>query len=181
MSSNKTTYLQLNQWVPSDPVLRTDFNADNSRLDAAINSRALVRLAGGTLTTAQASITAALSEVDLTQFRELQILCAPVVAPGSYSGSLSGPALRLALNGSSNRANLQRLTAAENTRQGLTVHLMLAPAGPCGYVLSSGGTVSALNLTDSVEYAEPMTLTFSLSDNSSFGAGSWYGVYGVQG
>ena len=34
-STNKTTKVQLNQWVATDPVLREDFNSDNAKIDAA--------------------------------------------------------------------------------------------------------------------------------------------------
>ena len=34
-STNKTTKIQLNQWVAADPVLRADFNSDNAKIDAA--------------------------------------------------------------------------------------------------------------------------------------------------
>lgn len=179
MSSNKTTHLQLSQWVPSDPVLRADFNTDNSRLDAAVNNRSLVRMAGGTLSTSQSTITTILEDVELSQFRELQILCGPVVAAGSYGGSAAGPVLRLALN-NGNRIMLPRLTAAESTRQGIAIHLMLTPAGPCGYAISTGGTIIGLNVTDTLDYKEVPTVTLSLSDNASFGAGTWYGVYGIK-
>ena len=40
----KTDYLQLNQWQPEDPVLRTDFNADNQKIDAAFAAVPLVKL-----------------------------------------------------------------------------------------------------------------------------------------
>ena len=33
---NKTENYQLNQWEPSDNFLRTDFNEDNARIDAAL-------------------------------------------------------------------------------------------------------------------------------------------------
>lgn len=33
----KTTNYQLNQWEPTDRVLREDFNADNRKIDAALN------------------------------------------------------------------------------------------------------------------------------------------------
>ena len=33
MATNQTTNYQLNQWEPADQVLRTDFNADNAKLD----------------------------------------------------------------------------------------------------------------------------------------------------
>ena len=36
MASNQTTNYQLNQWEPTDQVLRTDFNADNAKVDAAL-------------------------------------------------------------------------------------------------------------------------------------------------
>ena len=40
MASNQTTNYQLNQWEPTDQVLRTDFNADNAKLDAALTDLA---------------------------------------------------------------------------------------------------------------------------------------------
>ena len=40
MATNKTTNYQLNQWEPTDQVLRTDFNADNAKIDAALKGLA---------------------------------------------------------------------------------------------------------------------------------------------
>ena len=36
MATNQTANYQLNQWEPTDQVLRTDFNADNAKLDTAL-------------------------------------------------------------------------------------------------------------------------------------------------
>ena len=36
MATNYTTNYQLNQWEPTDPVIRTDFNADNAKIEAAL-------------------------------------------------------------------------------------------------------------------------------------------------
>ena len=36
MATNQTTNYQLNQWETTDQVLRTDFNADNAKIDAAL-------------------------------------------------------------------------------------------------------------------------------------------------
>ena len=36
MSTNHTTNYNLNQWEAADKVLRTDFNADNAKIDAAL-------------------------------------------------------------------------------------------------------------------------------------------------
>lgn len=38
MATNHTTNYQLSQWEPSDQVLRTDFNADNAKIDAVMHS-----------------------------------------------------------------------------------------------------------------------------------------------
>ena len=64
-STNKTTHLRLNQWEGSDPVLRTDFNQDNSKIDQAVAARALVRLAGKTLAASTGTITVDLLNYDL--------------------------------------------------------------------------------------------------------------------
>jgi len=39
MPSNYTPNYQLNQWSPDDRVLRTDFNADNAKIDAALGRK----------------------------------------------------------------------------------------------------------------------------------------------
>ena len=38
MASGQTTNYKLNQWAAEDPVLRTDFNQDNAKIDAALNA-----------------------------------------------------------------------------------------------------------------------------------------------
>ena len=38
MSTNHTTNYNLNQWEATDQVLRTEFNADNAKIDAALKS-----------------------------------------------------------------------------------------------------------------------------------------------
>ena len=48
MATNYTTNYQLNQWEPTDQVQRTDFNADNSKIDAALAQLGIFRLESGT-------------------------------------------------------------------------------------------------------------------------------------
>ena len=40
MATNQTANYDLNQWLSTDQVLRTDFNADNAKLDAALAGKA---------------------------------------------------------------------------------------------------------------------------------------------
>ena len=40
MATNHTTNYELSQWLSTDQVLRTDFNADNAKIDAALADKA---------------------------------------------------------------------------------------------------------------------------------------------
>ena len=37
MATNHTEKYELNQWLPTDPVIRTDFNEDNAKIEAALD------------------------------------------------------------------------------------------------------------------------------------------------
>ena len=178
-SSNKTSTLRLNQWAANDPVLRTDFNADNLRLDTAIDQRALLRLTAGQLSSSQATLTLSLESCDLSQFRELQILCAPVITDGSYTGSFTGPNVQLSLNGG-NKVTLLRVSDDPNSAQAFETHLVLTPAGVAGFTLSGSGAITAASGLGKINYNSATTLTVSLTDNAQFGAGTWFEVYGLK-
>ena len=45
MASGQTANYQLNQWEAEDKVLRTEFNADNAKLDAALTGLAAAQAA----------------------------------------------------------------------------------------------------------------------------------------
>ena len=46
----QTTKFHLNQWSPEDYVRRTDFNADNAKIDAALNQKGNCRIVTGSYT-----------------------------------------------------------------------------------------------------------------------------------
>ena len=50
MASGQTTNYQLNQWDAEDKVLRTEFNEDNQKIDAALGAlaKAVPRIVTGT-------------------------------------------------------------------------------------------------------------------------------------
>ena len=56
MSTNHTTNYDLCQWEATDQVLRTDFNKDNAKIDAALNT-----LSGQVAGKAESSTVSALS------------------------------------------------------------------------------------------------------------------------
>ena len=80
MASSQTSNYKLNQWAASDKFLRTEFNSDNSKIDAAlkaINTRAVaarVKLAERTLSSAAGSVTIDLSSVQMSSYAQLELV-----------------------------------------------------------------------------------------------------------
>ena len=83
MATNHTTNYQLNQWEATDQVLRTEFNADNAKIDAALKANA----------DAIAAETAAREAGDdaLNTRLDLHTLLTYTVTAGNQSGTLSIP------------------------------------------------------------------------------------------
>ena len=79
MSTNYTSHYNLCQWEPNDPVLRTDFNADNAKLDAALKSQST-------------QLAQALKKSDAAYSPQFQ----PVVV-GTYTGN-TVPSQKITLN-----------------------------------------------------------------------------------
>ena len=76
MASNFTKNYKLNQWEPEDKVVRTDFNTDNAKIDAALSKKAdktALDALAQTVTAAQAAL-------------DTRARC----AAGSYTGNGAG-------------------------------------------------------------------------------------------
>ena len=77
MATNHTTNYQLCQWEATDKVLRTDFNEDNAKIDAALSALAaasrFVVLADQTVETAADSVSIDLSDVDFLDYLDLRL------------------------------------------------------------------------------------------------------------
>jgi hypothetical protein len=173
-STNKTGNLQLNQWVPTDPVLREDFNLDNSVLDAAVSARALVRITGKTLTTAASSLDLDLLYYDLTQYSQLQLLFLPKTSATSVSG---GAMTSLSVNGGT-ATDLARM-ASDGTR-GLEIHLTLLPGGVGGHYWAMGDSASG-GLSFAGITAESLTgLSLKCGDSGVYQAGTACILYGIR-
>ena len=116
MAANYTEHYQLNQWEPEDKVLRTDFNADNLKIDGALAAQAeeIAALAGGVAAKAEQSALVELtgratpqviktvtqsadstafqvdlSDVDWSQWRTVYI-CLDVTGSGYYYSAYGG-------------------------------------------------------------------------------------------
>ena len=82
MATNQTTNYHLNQWEPTNQVLRTDFNADNAKLDAALAEKAEVE----TVSALQTAV-AAKAEQTAVDALSAQVAALPRIAAGTYVGT----------------------------------------------------------------------------------------------
>ena len=98
MASGQTANYQLNQWEAEDKVLRTEFNADNAKLDAAlaglaaevdgaVQANPYQKLAHVAVTQAADTVTLDLSGVDLSQYQALELYAALLM--GSENSNVS--------------------------------------------------------------------------------------------
>ena len=167
-SSSKTTNLRLNQWEGSDPILRTDFNQDNSKIDQAVAARALVRLTGKTLTTAAGTITVDLLDYDLTQYESLELTLAPITS-GSGTTLTVGEASPVSL-----------AAMASDGSWGLVIHLHFLPGGVGGWWFAPGLTTGNTGgfLAAGVTPEDLGELT--LSSSAPYQAGTSWTLYGLK-
>ena len=169
-STNKTTHLRLNQWAGSDPVLRTDFNQDNSKIDQAVAARALVRLADKTLTASAGSITVDLLDYDLTQYEALELTLAPITSAAGTTSLSVGEASPVSL------ASM----AADGSR-GLVIRLQFLPGGVGGWWfapgLTSGNTGGFLAAGVTASDLEELKLS---SASAPYQAGTAWTLYGLK-
>ena len=84
MAANQTENYGLNQWLATDQVVRTDFNADNAKIDAALEGKAEAEAVSAlqTVVAAKAEQTAlaALAE------RVTALEARPYIVTGTYTG-----------------------------------------------------------------------------------------------
>ena len=134
MATNQTTNYQLNQWEPTDQVLRTDFNADNAKLDAALNalSDQVAKMA---------------DEEDLTALSE------SVAAVSAGMGNCDMELLTYTGNGAMGQSSPTRITFSSLPDAFLVV-------GDLAILLGRGGVKEAILACKDVTYSESFVSTF---------------------
>ena len=95
MAANQTTNYQLNQWEATDQVLRTDFNADNAKVDAALDA-----LAGQMAEKADTSLFTTLSGTinTLSATHNARVYISSYTGNGTASRTFSFPARPMLVN-----------------------------------------------------------------------------------
>ena len=170
MSTNHTTNYNLCQWEPDDKVLRTDFNADNRAIDAAIKA-VDIRVDGkadvsaltkevNDRTAAVAAVQSALSDLRTTVSQKQDAASAVKLATGTYKG-----------DGQSGKANAKKLDFSSTL--GKLPELLIVRqinGNGDGLILLRGMTDSNMNLSGSVGTGYGVTVTW----NASAKTVSWY-------
>ena len=188
----QTENYALNQWNPEDRILRTDFNADNAKIDEAIaavrDACPLVKLTDVTLQTAASQMTVSLPTADLDQYRELW-------AYMTLGSDTTATYIHLRLNNlteywSSTRdaysylafVNVDRL-AAENTSIRFSIFLGQQIAGRCLNVdrTSSQHWVQELDPLMAELSTSALTKLTLVTDSGKIGTGSRVTVLGIRG
>ena len=86
MATNQTENYDLNQWLSTDQVLRTDFNADNAKLDAVLAGLAETA-AGKAEQTSLDALAASKAEQTAVDALSAQVAALPRIAAGTYVGT----------------------------------------------------------------------------------------------
>ena len=86
MATNHTTNYELSQWLSTDQVLRTDFNADNAKVDAALAGLAETA-AGKAEQTSLDALAASKAEQTAVDALSAQVAALPRIAAGTYVGT----------------------------------------------------------------------------------------------
>lgn len=147
----QTSNYQLNQWEGADRILRTDFNADNAKIDAAIAELRedlaaavaacpIVKLMDITAEEDTAQIDLDLSEVDLALYSALLVSIYPgALTPLSISGCIRCNGLTgiYARNDSSATGLMNFSIGAVPQAAQINGHIALLPGGLVGTPLCS--------------------------------------------
>ena len=86
MATNQTANYDLNQWLSTDQVLRTDFNTDNAKVDAALAGLAETA-AGKAEQTSLDALVASKAEQTAVDALSAQVAALPRIAAGTYVGT----------------------------------------------------------------------------------------------
>ena len=146
MATNQTTNYQLNQWEPTDQVLRTDFNADNAKLDAALANKAETE----TVSALQTTVAAKAEQTALSALaaRVTALEARPYIVTGTYTGD--GTASRFISLGFTPKALLVFTSEGYPADPYVNYYLggMAFPGTPVEILNRAGNEISVLEIAE---------------------------------
>lgn len=186
----QTEHYQLSQWDASDRILRTDFNSDNAKIDAALRALAEANpyqkiYSVETQTDAQ-QIDLDVSGIDFTQYHKIELF---VDCPTMTSGytlrvndiSASSYTYRPTSGGGSGDP-VYRTSLANIVSRGYGVVLFYSPATTaqvgCVYMTTDGFSYSGYQILAPVTWSQ--LTTFNIIGGQLLPAGTKIQIYGVR-
>ena len=173
MATNYTTNYQLNQWEPTDQVLRTEFNADNVKIETALDGKlSTIEVVAEITTTSDAAyFSLDLTGVNWNQWSVVAVVSDPLPYTADFSSlSINCPTV-----------NIQREISGEVTPAVGPNLLLLFPMRDGGrqirYLIFPGGQMAA---STQGTYNDITGLTLSSNAANGFRTGSSIKVYGIH-
>lgn len=177
-STNKTGLLGLNQWTETDPVLRTDFNYDNQKIDTAFARYALKRLNNAVLKTTQTTVSISLMDYDLREYATIELYFYPKTAACAVTG---GAMTSLTLNARTTPQPLARMSSTGSRGLHVTLHLMTsAIAGRYAVTGDAEGATEGAFAVTGISPENTASLELLCGDDVGYVAGTEYAVYGLH-
>ena len=173
MSTNHTANYDLCQWEATDQVLRTDFNEDNAKIEAALNSKlsAIEVVAETTITSNSMYFSLDLTGVDWNQWSIVAAVSYPLLYTAERTGfSVDCPTV-----------NIERELSGEVTPLAGPNLYLLFPMRDGGrqirYLIFPGGQMAA---SAQGTYNDITGLTLSSNAANGLRKGSSIKVYGIH-
>ena len=173
MATNQTTNYQLNQWEPTDQVLRTEFNADNVKIETALDGKLSTIEVVAEITTTSNSMyfSLDLTGVDWNQWSIVAAVSNPLLYTAERTGfSVDCPTV-----------NIERELSGEVTPLAGPNLYLLFPMRDGGrqihYLIFPGGQMAA---SAQGTYNDITGLTLSSNAANGLRKGSSITVYGIR-
>ena len=173
MATNYTTNYQLNQWEPTDQVLRTEFNADNVKIETALDGKLSTIEVVAEITTTSNSMyfSLDLTGVDWNQWSIVAAVSNPLLYTAERTGfSVDCPTV-----------NIERELSGEVTPLAGPNLYLLFPMRDGGrqirYLIFPGGQMAA---SAQGTYNDITGLTLSSNAANGLRKGSSITVYGIR-
>ena len=197
MASGQTTNYGLNQWAAEDPVLREDFNQDNAKLDAEIQSFAnrnkLIKLTASVIEEDCHQTDILLGGINLSWFSMIRILISAATSAGGLwmrlNHVLSSSYYTTSSTSGDNPERYPYAHVSSDCNRGVSAKIDLMPHNLGQYtaaMIHSEGLYSRLiNATlgavcTSVPFTELTQINFlGTYDTYTIKAGSRFDVYGL--
>ena len=181
----QTANYQLNQWDKSDRIQMEDFNADNAKIDTAlaeaVAASPYVKIKEVTLDSAVTSYSLDVSDVDFTQYWNIELFCDAATPLAGVSLRVNGLTSGYYYSGTSGGGSGYD---TPTTSMGTLGGRVLFHTPVAGAEVSCCCFIGRINSFSGMQYAAPCKweelTTFNLSRTTALPAGTKIALFGLK-